>query len=43
MPERRFPPPWTIEDLGSSFVVKDRSELLSKDEAANIERPELLQ
>ena len=23
MPERRFPPPWTAEDLGSCFVVKD--------------------
>ena len=22
MPERRFPPPWTVEDLGSCFVVK---------------------
>jgi len=20
---RRFPPPWTVEDLGSCFVVKD--------------------
>jgi len=24
MPTRRFPPPWTVEDLGSCFVVKDR-------------------
>jgi len=23
MPERRFPPPWTVEDLGACFVVKD--------------------
>jgi hypothetical protein len=23
LPERRFPPPWTVEDLGSCFVVKD--------------------
>ncbi|MGB6288143.1 MAG: hypothetical protein WBG18_27585 [Xanthobacteraceae bacterium] len=23
MPERRFPPPWSIEDLGPCFVVKD--------------------
>jgi hypothetical protein len=22
MPERRFPPPWTVEDIGGSFVVK---------------------
>ncbi len=22
MPERRFPPPWFIEDVGGSFVVK---------------------
>jgi hypothetical protein len=21
---RRFPPPWSIEELGSCFVVKDR-------------------
>jgi hypothetical protein len=25
MPEGRFPPPWTVEDLGSCFVVKDSS------------------
>ena len=23
MPPRRFPPPWTVEDLGSCFVVID--------------------
>ncbi len=23
MAERRFPPPWTVEDLGASFVVRD--------------------
>jgi hypothetical protein len=23
MPERRFPPPWTVEDLGACFVVTD--------------------
>ena len=22
MPERRFPPPWFIEDIGGCFVVK---------------------
>ena len=22
MPARRFPPPWSIEDIGGSFVVK---------------------
>ncbi len=22
MPERRFPPPWFIEDIGDCFVVK---------------------
>ncbi len=22
MTERRFPPPWSIEDIGGSFVVK---------------------
>jgi hypothetical protein len=25
MPERRFPPPWLIEDTGAAFVVKDSS------------------
>jgi hypothetical protein len=23
MPARRFPPPWTVEELSTSFVVKD--------------------
>jgi hypothetical protein len=23
MPERRFPPPWSVEDSGACFVVKD--------------------
>jgi hypothetical protein len=23
MPTRRFTPPWTIEDIGAAFVVKD--------------------
>jgi len=23
MPGRRFPPPWTIDDNGSCFIVKD--------------------
>jgi hypothetical protein len=23
MTERRFPPPWTVEDIGAAFVVKD--------------------
>jgi len=22
MPERRFPPPWFIEDIGDCFIVK---------------------
>jgi hypothetical protein len=22
---RRFPPPWTVEDNGACFIVKDRS------------------
>jgi len=25
MPSRRFPPPWSVEDLGAAFVVKDGS------------------
>lgn len=24
MPERRFPPPWSIEDSGACFIVRDR-------------------
>ena len=23
MPERRFPPPWSVEDIGAAYVVKD--------------------
>jgi len=23
--ERRFPPPWSVEDIGAAFVVKDGS------------------
>ena len=23
MPARRFPPPWTVEDLGACYVVRD--------------------
>jgi hypothetical protein len=23
MPPRRFPPPWTVEDIDAAFVVKD--------------------
>jgi len=22
-PSRRFPPPWSVEDIGAAFVVKD--------------------
>jgi hypothetical protein len=25
LPERRFPPPWSVEDIGAAFVVKDGS------------------
>ena len=25
MASRRFPPPWTVEDIGAAFVVKDSS------------------
>ena len=25
MSPRRFPPPWTVEDIGAAFVVKDDS------------------
>jgi len=23
MPSRRFPPPWSVEEFGAAFVVKD--------------------
>jgi hypothetical protein len=23
MPARRFPPPWTVEDIGACFLVRD--------------------
>jgi hypothetical protein len=26
MPQRRFPPPWIVEDVGGSFVVKASNE-----------------
>jgi hypothetical protein len=25
VPPRRFPPPWTVEDNGAAFVVRDKS------------------
>jgi DNA-binding LacI/PurR family transcriptional regulator len=25
MPTRRFPLPWTVEDIGAAFVVKDNA------------------
>jgi len=25
MPFRRFPPPWSVEDIDAAFVVKDGS------------------
>jgi hypothetical protein len=25
MPNRRFPPPWTVEELDACFVVRDNS------------------
>ncbi len=25
-PPRRSPPPWTVEDIGAAFVVKDSAE-----------------
>jgi hypothetical protein len=27
MPDRRFPPPWSVEDIGACFVVKDSNGL----------------
>jgi len=26
MPSRRFPTPWSVEDIGAAFVVKDSNE-----------------
>ena len=26
MTARRFPPPWTVEDIGAAFVVKDSNK-----------------
>jgi hypothetical protein len=26
---RRFPPPWTVEDIGACFVVRDANEQLA--------------
>ena len=26
MPTRRFPPPWSVEDIGAAFVVKDSAD-----------------
>ena len=25
MTERRFPPPWSVEDIGAAFVVRDHN------------------
>jgi hypothetical protein len=25
VPDRRFPPPWTVEDNGACFIVKDKN------------------
>jgi len=27
MPERRFPPPWSVEDIGGCFVIEYRKLL----------------
>ena len=27
MTDRRFPPPWTVEDNGAAFIVKDPERL----------------
>jgi hypothetical protein len=25
MTQRRFPPPWSVEDIGAAFVVRDQN------------------
>jgi hypothetical protein len=25
MADRRFPPPWSVEDIGAAFVVRDHN------------------
>ncbi len=50
MANRRFPPPWSVEDIGAAFVVKDSTgqklayvyfddELGRRSGAANKKRP----
>jgi hypothetical protein len=35
-PARRFPPPWSVEDIGAAFVVKDSgAQKLGRGERAN--------
>ena len=46
--ERRFPPPWTIEDIGAAFVVKDSTGqqlayVYFEDEPENLARVDLRQ
>jgi hypothetical protein len=43
MSDRRFPPPWTVEETSACFVLRDANgeteaaaKLLSKDEARRI-------
>jgi hypothetical protein len=43
LPARRFPPPWTVEELETCFVVKDgaraKAGVLSKSGVSNLGSP----
>jgi hypothetical protein len=36
MTDRRFPPPWSVEDIGAAFVVKDGSGHRSDAQARSV-------
>jgi hypothetical protein len=36
MTARRFPPPWTIEDIGAAFVVTDSARQKAGDDPLSV-------